>query len=412
MQTDIKQKNIPDGWHPKKLANIFDFKNGLNKEKKFFGQGTPIINYMDVNRGGGLRAENILGRVEVNESELKRFSVKRGDVFFTRTSETLDEIGFSAVALDNFRDTVFSGFVLRARPTGEFLIPEYAQHCFKTQSARKEIMEKSSYTTRALTSGALLNHVNIVLPPLLEQKRIVAVLETWDQAITKLIEKIEIKKQIKKGLMQQLLTGNTRLPGFKGQWEELRIGNIGEVVTGNTPNTKISDYYDGPFLWATALDFNSVYIQDTEVKLSELGRRVAREVPAGSVLVTCIASIGKNAIANKSMSFNQQINAIIPNENFNSEFIYYLVENSLNKLKEVAGGGALAMINKSVFKSIKFTFPKKEEQLAIANILITADKEITELKEKLLLVNDQKKSLLNNLITGTIRTPETLKVKT
>lgn len=70
---------------------------------------------MDVNKGGGLYKDNVLGRVEVNKSELGRFNVKRGDVF-TRTSETLDEIGFSAVALDDFRDTVFSGFVLQARP--------------------------------------------------------------------------------------------------------------------------------------------------------------------------------------------------------------------------------------------------------------------------------------------------------
>ena len=152
---------------------------------------------MDINRGGGLYEDNIHGRVDVNKSELDRFNVKKGDVFFTRTSETLEEIGFSAVALDDFQDTVFSGFVLRARPKGQLLIPNFAQYCFKAQTARKEIMEKSSYTTRALTSGTLLNHVNIALPPSPEQNRIVAVLEAWDRAIEKLKKKIEIKKQVK-----------------------------------------------------------------------------------------------------------------------------------------------------------------------------------------------------------------------
>ncbi|MFH1652709.1 MAG: restriction endonuclease subunit S [Pseudomonadota bacterium] len=251
----------------------------------------------------------------------------------------------------------------------------------------------------------------VKLPPFPEQKRIVAVLETWDKAIEKLTKKIAVKKEIKKGLMQELLTGKTRLPGFKDKWETLEIRNIGKIVTGNTPSKKISDYYGGKYLWATALDFSGVYIEDTEIKLSELGRKVAREVPTGSVLVTCIASIGKNAIAKKPMSFNQQINAIIPSVNFDSEFIYYMVENSPNKLKEVAGNGAMAMISKSVFESIKLTFPKKDEQTAIANILTTTDNEIKTLQQKLSLLKDQKKYLLNNLITGAIRTPETLSTK-
>ena len=81
MKTQSTQKNIPDGWRTVKLVDIFDFKNGLNKEKKYFGQGTPIINYMDINRGGGLRMKNIRGKVEVNKSELARFGVKKGEFF-------------------------------------------------------------------------------------------------------------------------------------------------------------------------------------------------------------------------------------------------------------------------------------------------------------------------------------------
>ena len=200
------------------------------------------------------------------------------------------------------------------------------------------------------------------------------------------------------------------MPGFNDKWRKLKIGSVGKIVTGNTPSKKMSDYYGGEYLWATALDFNGVYIENTEIKLSKLGRKVAREVPAGSVLVTCIASIGKNAIAKKPMSFNQQINAIIPNANFDSEFVYYLVENSSNKLKKVAGGGAMAMISKGVFQNMKLTFPKKDEQTAIANILTTADNEIEQLEQKLALVKDQKKYLLNNLITGVIRIPENLSI--
>lgn len=84
MKTNPTQKNIPDGWQALKLASVFEFKNGLNKEKKYFGHGTPIINYVDVYRGAGLYVSSVLGRVDVNKSELERFNVKKGDVFFTR----------------------------------------------------------------------------------------------------------------------------------------------------------------------------------------------------------------------------------------------------------------------------------------------------------------------------------------
>lgn len=253
-----------------------------------------------------------------------------------------------------------------------------------------------------------LRKVPVLLPPLPEQNRIVAVLETWDRAIESMTKKIDIKKQVKKGLMQELLTGKTRLKGFSGKWEKMKIKNIGQVVTGNTPPKKNPDYYGDEYLWATAFDFNGTYIEDTQVKLSGSGAQVARIVPKGSVLVTCIASIGKNAIAKKEMWFNQQINAIIPNKNFSSEFIYYLVEWSFHKLKEVAGGGALAMISKGVFETIVLAFPKIDEQNAIANILTASDNEINSLEKKLSLLKDQKKYLLNNLITGEIRTPENL----
>jgi type I restriction enzyme S subunit len=102
-------------WEVKKLGEIFDFKNGLNKEKKYFGVGTPIVNYMDVYKNRGLTARDLKGKVTVTEKELKAYQVHKDDVFFTRTSETVDEIGISSVILEDLDNTVFSGFVLRAK---------------------------------------------------------------------------------------------------------------------------------------------------------------------------------------------------------------------------------------------------------------------------------------------------------
>lgn len=416
MKTNQLQKNIPTGWQETKLVNIFEFKNGLNKEKKFFGQGTPIINYMDINRGGGLYMDNILGKVEVNKSELDRFNVKKGDVFFTRTSETLDEIGFSAVALDDFQNTVFSGFVLRARPKGKLLIPSYAQYCFRTQKARQEIKEKSSYTTRALTSGSLLNHVSLILPSVFEQNRIVSVLETWDKSIENLNKKIEIKKQIKKGLMQNLLTGKKRLSGFKDKWEVVRLGDVAKMGSGGTPKSTNESYFGGDILWVSIADMtaNGKYIYSTFKNLSKEGleNSSAKIYPKDTILYAMYASIGECSIAGVPMTSSQAILGIIPNkEKLDFLFLYFHLCSIKEIIKLQGQQGTQSNLNAGIVKDFKFKIPDVKEQKVIADILTTADKEITELEKKLSIIKEQKKYLLNNLITGTIRTPENLSIK-
>lgn len=168
-------------WVKSTLEDHFKFKNGLNKEKEYFGRGFPIINFTDVYKFNGIYKENILGLVEVNASERDRFSALKGDVFFTRTSETINDIGMAAALVEDIQNCVFSGFVLRARPKNENLINEYKQYCFSIESIRKEIITKSSFTTRALTSGTNLNKVIFIYPKSKnEQKKISKFLMSLD----------------------------------------------------------------------------------------------------------------------------------------------------------------------------------------------------------------------------------------
>lgn len=398
---------IPEEWEAKRLGEFFRFKNGLNKGKEFFGKGTPIVNYLDVYRQRCIRTGDIRGLVTVNKRELKNYGVRKGDVFFTRTSETIDEIGLSSVMLDDIMDAVFSGFVLRARPINNSLHDQYKTYCFSTYSSRKEIVRKSSYTTRALTNGRFLSEVLLILPSLPEQKAIAEVLECWDKAIKGYEKKIKKKRNIKKGLMQRLLFGEQRLPGFSGEWKEVQLGEIGCIVTGNTPPKKEPENYGGEYCWATAEDFVRKYITDTTLKLSDIGKKQARMLPKGSVLVTCIASIGLNAIARVSLATNQQINAIVVDENrFSNEFVYYQISNYKQHLLRIAGSGAVPILSKSEFKKIWMSFPSLPEQSKIALVLSAADEEVSALERKLATLKEQKHFLLNNLVSGTIRLPE------
>lgn len=198
-------------WERVVVGELFAFKNGLNKAKEFFGHGTPIVNYMDVYQGTGLTPGKLPGRVAVSDDEAKGFEVRRGDVFFTRTSETVEEIGLAAVMLEDCQRTVFSGFLLRGRPKNDWLCDVFKKYCFRSEMVRRQIISRASYTTRALTNGRLLSAVQLHVPSREEQSAIAGALEDMDAELAALEQRREKTRLLKQGMMQELLTGRTRL---------------------------------------------------------------------------------------------------------------------------------------------------------------------------------------------------------
>jgi len=199
-------------WATCKIGDFLEFKNGLNKAKDFFGTGTPIINYMDVYKNRGLTRNLVKGKVELSTDEIKRYEVKKNDVFFTRTSETPEEIGISSVLLESIDDCAFSGFVLRGRPKNKLISPNYCQFCFSIKSVRNDIIKNCTYTTRALTNGTQLSEIDLHFPPdFQEQEAIVSVLTAMEEEIEFLEEERTKMLSIKEGAMDDLLTGRVRL---------------------------------------------------------------------------------------------------------------------------------------------------------------------------------------------------------
>lgn len=188
------------------LNELFIFKNGINKEKNDFGRGTPIINYVDVYRKRGLVKEDIKGLVNSNASEQSRYKCKKEDVFFTRTSETKEEVGFPAVLLEDIENCVFSGFVLKATPTTDLLDTHYCKYCFFTYQFRKEVIKSATYTTRALTNGNSLSKISIPVPSLEKQRQIASILDTFETYISKLEKMIELRQKQYEYYREKLLT--------------------------------------------------------------------------------------------------------------------------------------------------------------------------------------------------------------
>ena len=195
-----------EGVEMKKIGDLFVFKNGLNKEKKYFGEGTPIVNYTDVYHNKRLDSSILNGRVTLSENEIDRFRVHKGDVFFTRTSETPEEVGYAAVILEEVENCTFSGFLLRARPITNLILPEFCAYCFGSYKVRQAIVKYSTFTTRALTNGPSLSKISVPVPSLSEQQRIVSILDTFEASIQNLEAQLSQREKQYEYYRNKLLT--------------------------------------------------------------------------------------------------------------------------------------------------------------------------------------------------------------
>ncbi|GBD51487.1 restriction endonuclease subunit S [Microcystis aeruginosa NIES-298] len=202
-------------------------------------------------------------------------------------------------------------------------------------------------------------------------------------------------------------------------WKKVRISEFGVIVTGSTPDTKNSSYWDGDIPFVSPADFNSsTFVVKTYKNLTDEGAKRARIVPKNSILVTCIGSIGGISIAPWDCVTNQQINSIICSDDFDNIFVYLLIQNNLHRLVELAGITTLPIINKRTFGDIELFCPNSvSEQTQIATILSTIDRAIEQTEALIAKQQRIKTGLMQDLLTkgidenGNIRSEETHKFK-
>jgi len=164
------------------------------------------------------------------------------------------------------------------------------------------------------------------------------------------------------------------------EWEVKKVGEIGKVITGKTPPTAHKEFFYGKYPFIRIPDMgNSVYIKESELSLSEEGAEymVNLKLQRDSVMVSCLATIGKTGITSKDSFTNQQINSIIPNKNVNSKWLYYYFNRHADYLESLGGGGSVyTNISKSKFEHAKIILPPKDEQDSISNFLYVFDAKI------------------------------------
>lgn len=229
-----------------------------------------------------------------------------------------------------------------------------------------------------------LGSVRISLPSLPEQEMISSSLDSIDDIIDIIESVINKTEQLRDSLLHGLLTQG--LPGHHKEWKEVpglgiipaswqvvHLSDISEIITGNTPPRVNKEYYGGQIPWVKPSDLRSHYVSESDEYLTTKGVTVARLVPEGSVLVSCIGTVGEVAIAKIPLCFNQQINALIPIDTVLSSFLYWSILYKTEYIQSITPKTAVPILNKKQFSQIRISLPSPSEQKIIAQILNSID---------------------------------------
>ena len=256
---------------------------------------------------------------------------------------------------------------------------------------------------------------SVPLPPLAEQRAIAAVLDAIDEAIERTEEVIAATERLRDALLHELLTRG--LPGRHSEWADVpglgtvpacwdvvRLGEVAGVVTGSTPPREDTHSYGGCTPWVKPSDLaNTRSVSTSEEYLTRVGVLLSRLVPDGSVLVSCIGTIGQVAIADVPLCFNQQINALLPTDRVRTSFLYWSCLARATHLRTIASKTAVPILNKSYFSRVQITLPSLEEQLAIAAALDGVDGAIERAREERARLHSLQASAADALLTGRVR---------
>ena len=222
LNTDVPMKDsgiewigeIPRHWDIIPLKVLGSFQNGISKGSEYFGHGFPFMNYGDVYKNQ-VTPLNVEGKVDSTDSERNQYSVLRGDVYFTRTSESKDDIGVSSTCLMSINECVFSGFVIRFRFYQESHLPEFSKYHFQTHWKKVFIESKMNIVTRSSLSQQVLGQVSVLIPPMNEQIHIIEHLDSKTKEIDDLVQleqkKIDFLIEYRQSLISYVVTGKIKV---------------------------------------------------------------------------------------------------------------------------------------------------------------------------------------------------------
>ena len=392
---------LPSGWQEVKLGDIATIIKVKNKENKNY----PVLSNSAI-YGVVLQEEYFYKKIASKNDTTNYYIVDIGNFIYNpRISENAPA---GPINVNKLTKGIVSPLytVFHVKKEYSDFIAFYLSSLLWVNYL-KEIANYGARYDRLGINDKMLLSIPILLPPLEEQKRIAEVLSLCDEVIENLTELIDKKEQYKKGVMQRLLSGEVRFKGFTDEWKTVRLGNITEMSSGGTPNTKNKEYWNGNIVWVTIKDITSAnnFLYDSEKKITKKGleNSSAKMFPINTILYAMYASIGECIISKVECTTSQAILGIECSEKIDFMFLYYLLVSYKNNAKRMRQTGTQPNLNKQIVSDFEFNIPSLEEQKKIAGLLSVIDEEIENLKKQLELRKQQKKGLMQKLLTGEVR---------
>lgn len=394
------------------------------KSEEYVATGVRLIQLQNIG-DGYWRDSNKKYITEQKFNSLVRHGAKPGDIAIAKMA---DPVARACIVPDGHEKYVVVADCIRLRVDEEKYDSHYIVRAINSRYTRLEAEAKSIGSTRVRINLGTLKSVGCLVPPLEEQRTVSIVLDTLDTTIRQTEAIIEKLKQIKQGLLHDLLTrgiddnGELRPPQSEApelykesalgwiprEWTVELLDDVAIRGSGHTPSKSVSSYWNGGIKWVSLADSNrldDIYINATDKEISDLGIANSSAVihPAGTVVLSRDAGVGKSAILASDMAVSQHFMAWQCGNQLNSLYLYFRLQYMKPEFESIALGSTVKTIGLDYFRKLRILVPPQSEQdkisAGIMNIEIAVRKHQSELKKLRLL----KSGLMNDLLTGRVR---------
>lgn len=401
---------IPEDWKDTKLNLLGSFKNGINKDKDDFGFGTPILNLQDV--FGNNEISSIPdGLVNASKSEIARYSLKKGDVIFVRSSVKPEGVGLTSVIQEDLPDTVYSGFLIRFRPQKGLFEKAYLRYCFYQYGFRKELLRRSTISANTNVNQVALSSLSIPIPLLPEQQKIAEILCSWDKAIDLVGKQMAAKEKLRKGLMQRLLPGNLigdiAVDELPDGWQTYQIR---EVLKRERRPVQVEK--DQVYQEIGIRSHSKGIFHKEETTGEKLGNKsVYWVIPDRFILNIVFAweqAVAKTTSAEKGMIASHRFPMYKPKDDLlDLDYLLYFFQTPYGKhllsLASPGGAGRNKTLGQNRFMKLSITLLSIDEQRTIGSLIKLCDQELDVLKKRENALRRQKQGLMQKLLTGEVK---------
>lgn len=402
-QTDVGV--IPEDWEVEPLGELSDFvTSGSRGWAQFYSEsGALFIRSQNV-RDGRLSFEDVQYVSAPTGAEGNRTKIKLNDLLITITGNSVGNVALVEQSFDEAYISQHVGLVRLKEPNVGAYVCRYLS---PNSPGNPQIAASQSGQSKPGLNLQNLRGFHIALPPTSNELHAIAnALSDVDALLDALDRLIAKKRDLKQATMQRLLTAQTRLPGFSGEWEVKTIGDVIEkIVGGGTPSRVNPAFWGNEISWATVKDFATFSPHHTQESITRTGLKnsASNLIPAGTLITSTRMALGKAVIYEVDVAINQDLKGLFLNGEAIVRFLYYWFGHFGRKLDDLGSGSTVKGISIGGLKNLRFYAPRPPEQIAIAAVLSDMDAEIDTIEARRAKTRDLKQAMMQELLTGKTR---------